>query len=188
MASSFTLLLRGPKLCSALLGAFVMLGCSAEAGFDEPIEGEESMAEALSSAAANAVVAHAQAQADKRVPYSWGGGGYTGPTRGIGRGANTVGFDCSALMQYAFYQGAGKRLPRTTYDQYNWSGATRLAFSHRSKGDLIFYNDREHVALYAGRGSDGTEYIIDAPHTGTVVQKRKITAPGTPMSTIVRVN
>ncbi len=30
-------------------------------------------------------------------PYSWGGGSLTGPTRGVDQGADTVGFDCSAL-------------------------------------------------------------------------------------------
>ena len=36
------------------------------------------------------------------VPYSWGGGNANGPSRGIDQGANTVGFDCSGLMLYAF--------------------------------------------------------------------------------------
>ena len=40
------------------------------------------------------------------VPFSWAGGGINGPTRGTGTGINTVGFDASGLMQYA-YAGAG---------------------------------------------------------------------------------
>ena len=40
------------------------------------------------------------------VPFSWAGGGVNGPTRGTGTGINTVGFDASGLMQYA-YAGAG---------------------------------------------------------------------------------
>jgi cell wall-associated NlpC family hydrolase len=33
-------------------------------------------------------------------------------------------------------------------------------------GDLILYNGESHVAMYVGGG-----YIIDAPHTGAVVEK-----------------
>ncbi len=33
-------------------------------------------------------------------------------------------------------------------------------------GDLILYNGESHVAMYVGDG-----YIIDAPHTGAVVEK-----------------
>jgi hypothetical protein len=43
------------------------------------------------------------------VPYSWGGGSLTGPSRGIDSGANTVGFDCSGLTRYAF-AGVGVQL------------------------------------------------------------------------------
>jgi cell wall-associated NlpC family hydrolase len=33
-------------------------------------------------------------------------------------------------------------------------------------GDLLLYNGESHVAIYVGDG-----YIIDAPHTGAVVEK-----------------
>jgi cell wall-associated NlpC family hydrolase len=33
-------------------------------------------------------------------------------------------------------------------------------------GDLILYNGESHVAIYVGNG-----YIVDAPHTGAVVEK-----------------
>jgi len=36
-------------------------------------------------------------------------------------------------------------------------------------GDLVFYRSLGHVGLYVGDG-----YIIDAPHTGTYVNKRSI--------------
>ena len=36
------------------------------------------------------------------TPYSWGGGGPNGPSPGFGSGANTIGFDCSSLVQYAW--------------------------------------------------------------------------------------
>lgn len=44
------------------------------------------------------------------VPYSWGGGSLTGPSRGVDSGAGTVGFDCSGLTRYAF-AGVGVLLP-----------------------------------------------------------------------------
>jgi len=50
------------------------------------------------------------------VPYSWGGGGQGGPSLGFAQGANTVGFDCSSLTQYAYFQ-AGAVLPRTSEQQ-----------------------------------------------------------------------
>ncbi len=51
------------------------------------------------------------------VPYSWGGGSLTGPSKGVNSGANTVGFDCSGLTRYAF-AGVGVLLPRWSGDQY----------------------------------------------------------------------
>ncbi|MCC5582368.1 C40 family peptidase, partial [Microtetraspora sp. AC03309] len=51
------------------------------------------------------------------VPYSWGGGSLTGPSRGVDSGAGTVGFDCSGLTRYAF-AGVGLLLPRYSGDQY----------------------------------------------------------------------
>jgi cell wall-associated NlpC family hydrolase len=33
-------------------------------------------------------------------------------------------------------------------------------------GDLILYNGESHVSIYVGNG-----YIVDAPHTGAVVEK-----------------
>jgi cell wall-associated NlpC family hydrolase len=141
--------------------------------------------DALTSGQASAVIAKAKAEIG--VPYSWGGGGPNGPTLGTVQGAHTRGFDCSSLMQFAFYQGAGKKLPRVTYDQ--WNAGTRLAFAHRSPGDLIFYHNKDHVALYVGRDKPGgTEYVVEAPHTGAKVRMVTITSPGTPMTTVVRIN
>ncbi len=52
------------------------------------------------------------------VPYSWGGGSLTGPSRGVDQGAGTVGFDCSGLTRFAF-AGVGVLLPRWSGDQYD---------------------------------------------------------------------
>jgi len=162
--------------------------CAAPTDDDPQAEAPDSTGEgedALTSSQASAVIAKARAEIG--VPYSWGGGGPSGPSYGTAQGAHTRGFDCSSLMQFAFYQGAGKKIPRVTYDQ--WNAGTRLAFTHRSPGDLIFYHNKDHVALYVGRDKPGgTEYIIEAPHTGAKVQLVPITYPGTPMSTVVRFN
>ncbi|PRC51135.1 peptidase C40, partial [Mycobacterium sp. ITM-2017-0098] len=52
------------------------------------------------------------------VPYSWGGGKPTGPSLGVERGANTVGFDCSGFTQYSF-AGVGVLIPKYSGDQFN---------------------------------------------------------------------
>jgi tape measure domain-containing protein len=98
------------------------------------------------------------------VRYSWGGGSLTGPSRGIGRGAGTVGFDCSALTRYAIYQATKKVAPRTTYGQRPWA---RPVGTPR-EGDLGFPH-AGHVFMFAGRGR-----IIEAPYTGARV--RQVTA------------
>ena len=98
------------------------------------------------------------------TPYSWGGGTPSGPSKGFGRGANTVGFDCSSLVQYAWAK-AGVQLPRTTYDQIKVGTAVNPG--DRSKwvpGDLLFPSTG-HVQMYVGGGK-----VIEAPRTGGRVQ------------------
>jgi peptidoglycan DL-endopeptidase CwlO len=100
------------------------------------------------SSQADKAVQFAYAQIGK--PYVWGA---TGP------GA----YDCSGLM-YAAWQAAGITLPRDTYGE--WAGLPHIQMSSLQPGDLIEYNGESHVAMYVGDG-----YIIDAPHTGAVVEK-----------------
>ena len=96
------------------------------------------------------------------TPYSWGGGTPSGPTKGFGRGANTVGFDCSSLVQYAWAK-AGVQLPRTTYQQIK-VGRAVPNLSRSVAGDLLFPHTG-HVMLYMGNGK-----AIEAPRTGGRVQ------------------
>lgn len=96
------------------------------------------------------------------VPYSWGGGTPSGPGRGFGRGANTVGFDCSSLVQYAWAK-SGVQLPRTTYDQIK-VGRAVPNISQAKPGDLLFPSTG-HVQMYIGNGK-----VIEAPRTGGHVQ------------------
>jgi len=83
------------------------------------------------------------------VPFSWAGGGVTGPTRGKGTGAMTVGFDASGLMQYA-YAGAGIKLPRSSGEMYRLG--QKVLPQQAQRGDLIFYGPggTQSVAMYLG--------------------------------------
>jgi cell wall-associated NlpC family hydrolase len=98
------------------------------------------------------------------TPYSWGGGSASGPTAGIGRGAGTVGFDCSGLTLYAWAQ-AGVSLSHFTGSQWN-EGARISSMSQLLPGDLVFFGgDLGHMGMYIGGGQ-----MIHAPHTGDVVK------------------
>ncbi|AMO61678.1 cell wall-associated hydrolase, invasion-associated protein [Mycolicibacterium phlei] len=112
------------------------------------------------------------------VPYSWGGGNAAGPSRGIDSGANTVGFDCSGLMLYAF-AGVGIKLDHYSGSQYN--AGRKVPTSQMRRGDMLFWgpNGSQHVALYLGDGQ-----MIEAPYTGSVVKVSPVRTSGmTPYAT-----
>ena len=94
------------------------------------------------------------------VPYSYGGGNATGPTRGADPGADvvgvdptssTAGFDASGLMVYAF-AGVGIKLPRSSGEQYKVG--RKIAPAQALPGDLIFFgpNGSQSVAMFLGNG------------------------------------
>ena len=93
----------------------------------------------------------ARGLAARGIPFSWAGGGVNGPSRGTGSGANTVGFDASGLMQYA-YAGAGIKLPRSSGAIYQVG--QKIPPQQAQKGDMIFYgpNGTESVAMFLGNG------------------------------------
>lgn len=97
--------------------------------------------------ATDVVIARGLSQ--RGVPFSWAGGGINGPTRGTGTGINTVGFDASGLMQYA-YAGAGVKLPRSSGAIYKVG--QKILPQQARKGDLIFYGPEgtQSVAMYLG--------------------------------------
>ncbi|GAA5072187.1 cell wall-associated NlpC family hydrolase [Thermocatellispora tengchongensis] len=101
------------------------------------------------------------------TPFSWGGGDAEGPTRGIGRGRNTVGFDCSGLTLYAWAQ-AGVKLGHYTGTQFKQG--RRIPKAKLRPGDLVFFGkptgDPDHVGVNVGDG-----VMIHAPQTGDVVKR-----------------
>src|SRR6201997_893519 len=92
-----------------------------------------------------------RALSQRSVPYLYGGGNAAGPTAGTGPYANTVGFDASGLIQYAF-AGAGIKLPRTSAEQY--AVGRKITPAEARRGDLIFYGPggSDSVAMYLGNG------------------------------------
>ncbi|MFF3669137.1 C40 family peptidase [Microtetraspora malaysiensis] len=101
------------------------------------------------------------------TPYTWGGGAAGGPSKGVGRGAARVGFDCSGLVMAAWAK-AGVELGHYTGTQFRQGN--RVALDEVRPGDLMFFGgsrgDPTHVGLYAGGGA-----MIHAPKTGDVVKK-----------------
>jgi cell wall-associated NlpC family hydrolase len=84
-------------------------------------------------------------------------------------GASPRGFDCSGLTMYS-YSRVGKRLPRTTQQQYR--ATIRINPRYARPGDLVFFYSGGtiyHVGVYSGKG-----YMYAAAHAGTRVRKQKI--------------
>ncbi|XP_054167734.1 peptidoglycan endopeptidase RipB-like [Oppia nitens] len=112
------------------------------------------------------------------VPYSWGGGGYKGKSKGIDQGAHTVGFDCSGLAQYAVYHGtgSGKIIARVAASQYADKHCHHVSWGQHQPGDLVFFNDGGSIH-HVGIVSSAT-HMIQAPHTGDHVRESAIPTTG----------
>ncbi|MDI3315031.1 MAG: NlpC/P60 family peptidoglycan endopeptidase RipA [Mycobacterium sp.] len=106
------------------------------------------------------------------VPYSWGGGNAAGPSRGIGSGADTVGFDCSGLILYSF-AGVGIKLPHYSGDQYKLG--RKIPSAQMRRGDVIFYGPggSQHVTLYLGNNQ-----MLEAFDTGVPVRVAPVRTSG----------
>jgi peptidoglycan DL-endopeptidase RipA len=115
-----------------------------------------------------------RAMAELGMPYAWGGGTASGPSRGISDGGgdadangdyNKIGFDCSGLMVYAF---AGVGIYLSHYSGYQYYAGTHVPLSQMRPGDMLFYgnpSDIHHVTLYIGGGR-----MIEAPYSGAYVR------------------
>jgi peptidoglycan DL-endopeptidase CwlO len=86
-----------------------------------------------------------------------------------GTGPNS--FDCSGLTQWSYAQ-AGVSITRTTYTQIN--EGTQIGRSALKPGDLVFFNNTSHVALYAGNNT-----VVHAPKPGAVVRYESMNTIGT---------
>jgi cell wall-associated NlpC family hydrolase len=107
---------------------------------------------ALPQVSGRAGVAVAFAKSKLGVYYQWGGN------------MGMPGYDCSGLSQAA-WKAAGVQLGRTTYDQVTDGYAVAPLLSTLQPGDLLFYNNNEHMAIYVGNG-----LVIHAPSTGSRIQ------------------
>jgi peptidoglycan DL-endopeptidase CwlO len=85
------------------------------------------------------------------IRYTWGGE------------SPRTGFDCSGLVWYVYRQ-LGIDVPRVTYDQ--WHAGRHVRRSQLRPGDLLFFNRRGHVGIFAGHG-----WFYHAPQRGSVVHR-----------------
>jgi cell wall-associated NlpC family hydrolase len=93
------------------------------------------------------------------IPYKWAGA------------SPMTGFDCSGLVQYVFAQ-LGISLPHNTVAQWNSPNAVSVPRNQLQPGDLVFFDNLDHVGIYIGDGS-----FIDAPHTGAFVRVDSLRGP-----------
>ncbi|MEP7023556.1 MAG: NlpC/P60 family protein [Actinomycetota bacterium] len=89
-------------------------------------------------------------------PYVWGA---AGPDS----------FDCSGLVMWA-YAKVGISLNHFTGDQ--WNEGVHVSKDSLAPGDLLFFDGLGHVGIWVGNG-----LMVDAPHTGTVVQIQPVSWP-----------
>lgn len=115
----------------------------------------------------------ARARAALGLPYCWGGGNANGPSHGFGGpgcGGQTVGFDCSGLVLYA-WAGAGVRLDHTAASQYTSPLGTLVPLAQARPGDVVFLSTDASIAgihhsaiLWSAAGdTNGSGQIIEAP-------------------------
>ncbi len=149
------------RIYAVVVGFALLLatpGAATADTFTKPLSGQQ---------AVQYVIARALSQ--RGVPFSFGGGDASGPTRGSGPAdnaigldraghvvgldptASVVGFDASGLVLYSF-AGVGIKLPRSSGEQYNAS--RKIMPQQALPGDLIFYgpNGSQSVALFIGNG------------------------------------
>lgn len=109
------------------------------------------------------IVAQAQAAAASNSPYTYAGNPYAGYSWAQFRS------DCSGLVDRIFAN-LGEGLPGrpTTYDLVKM-GSPVASLAQAQPGDLLFFNNSEHVGIYVGNGQ-----MIDDPQTGQNVKQEAV--------------
>ncbi|MFB9930022.1 NlpC/P60 family protein [Amycolatopsis halotolerans] len=141
-----------------------------DGGDDDNGGGSRSRPSPAAGSSIEAVIARALSKVG--MPYAWGGGNGSGPTRGIRDGGvadrygdyRKIGFDCSGLMIYAFAGVQG--LPH--FSGYQYTSGRRVPLSQMRRGDMLFWGGSggiHHVALYLGNGQ-----MVEAPQSGSYVR------------------
>jgi cell wall-associated NlpC family hydrolase len=143
-------------------------GSASSGSSSKPAPVQDTTAGAPAGSVVQTAIAAAKTQLG--LPYSWGGGGSSGPSYGIPPDTDIWGFDCSGLTQYA-YAKAGVQIGGTSRDQWYRFRNNTVAKADLQAGDLVFwgsgssYTSIYHVALYIGGGK-----VVQAPQSGDVVK------------------
>ena len=113
------------------------------------------------------------------VPYVYGAVRLHDGKGNFLKNFTTSAFDCSSLMQYIFYKGAGILLDVTTRTQVKQG--TPVTWANIKRGDLLFYTNAQrynktgverigHVALYLGEN-----YILHTASDYAVIEQMSAT-------------
>ena len=113
------------------------------------------------------------------VPYVYGAVRLHDGKGNFLKNFTTSAFDCSSLMQYIFYQGAGILLDVTTRTQVKQG--VPVTWENIARGDLLFYTNAQrynktgverigHVALYLGEN-----YILHTASDYAVIEQMSAT-------------
>lgn len=113
------------------------------------------------------------------VPYVYGAVRLHDGKGNFLKNFTTSAFDCSSLMQYIFYQGAGILLDVTTRTQVRQG--VPVTWENIARGDLLFYTNAQrydktgverigHVALYLGEN-----YILHTASDYAVIEQMSAT-------------
>jgi len=110
-----------------------------------------------------------------RVAKSQLGVGYV-----YGGNSPESGFDCSGFVQYAYKEGAKKKLPRRSQDQAKVG--TKVSKDELQSGDLLFFDTAKrghinHVGIYIGEGkfihaTSGKKYCVTISNLNKGFYKR----------------
>jgi len=164
-------------LCARPVGSSAEAGTVTDAADPQSGVGRQCAVSALERARGLAAVAVALTELG--TPYSWGGGDTEGPTigfcdrvngylNGVCQADHTVGFDCSGLALYSWYQASGGAIALPHYSVLQRDHGRHLEPSELIPGDLLFFAEPggpiHHVGIYIGNGA-----MIQSEHTGTVV-------------------